>query len=189
MFGKVSRLLLGVSLLAVLAGCNKTESAAALETTPAVETAAVEDPSRAPSVVQGVCPQVFLLDGTSAYRKYAKGGATDDPKQITYQGSLADTTRQCILSNDQMVITVVAQGRVLAGPAGGPGTINLPIRVAVNDGKSTLYSELVQLPVEIPAGGTNQFVFTQANVTIPAGSAADAKIYVGFDEGPPKKKK
>ncbi|APG90296.1 hypothetical protein SAMCFNEI73_Ch0976 [Sinorhizobium americanum] len=41
----------------------------------------------------------------------------------------------------------------------------------------------------MPPGSTNtQFVFTKANVTLPAGAGADAKIFVGFDEGPQKAK-
>ncbi len=63
--------------------------------------------------------------------------------------------------------------------------MTLPIRVAATDGEKTLYSELTQYPVEVPAGSaTTQFVFTKADVTLPAGAGAEAKVFVGFDEGP-----
>ena len=56
-----------------------------------------------------------------------------------------------------------------------------PIRVAATDGKTTLYSELVQHTVNTDAG---QFVFTKGDVALPGGSGGFTKVYVGFDEGP-----
>ncbi|MDK1384629.1 hypothetical protein ILFOPFJJ_02228 [Ensifer psoraleae] len=177
MFGKISRRLLAVSLLAVLAGCNQTQTGGAIESGGSAAAAT-------PAVIQAACPQVTLRDGTSSYRTYAKG-AKDDPTKIVYQASLADTTRQCVQSADALKVTVVVQGRVAAGPAGGPGKLTMPIRVAATDGEKTLYSELTQHPVEIPQGSAStQFVFTKADVTLPAGAGAEAKIFVGFDEGP-----
>lgn len=177
MFGKVSRRVLAVSLLAALAGCNKTQTGGAIESGGSASAAT-------PAVIQAACPQVTLRDGTSSSRTYAKG-AKDDPTKVVYQASLADTTRQCVQSEDALKVTVVVQGRVAAGPAGGPGKVTLPIRVAATDGEKTLYSELTQFPVEIPQGSAStQFVFTKADVTIPAGAGAEAKVFVGFDEGP-----
>ena len=155
MFGKISSRLLGISLLALVAGCNKTDTGGAID-------AGGSATAPTPAVIQGACPQVYLLDGTAVYRTYAKG-AKDDPTKIVYQASLADTTRQCVQNESQLVMTVVVQGRVIAGPAsgGGAGTVNLPIRVAATDGKNTLYSELTQYPVEIPAGvGTTCLLYT-----------------------------
>lgn len=86
-------------------------------------------------------------------------------------------------------MTVVVQGRVVSGPAGGPGKVTMPIRVAATDEDKTLYSELTQHAVEIPATGSAQFVFTKADVTLPAGAGSNVTVYVGFDEGPPAKGK
>ena len=182
MFGKVSSRLFAISLLALAAGCNKTDTGGAID-------AGGSAAAPTPAVIQGTCPQVYLLDGTAAYRTYAKG-AKDDPTQIVFQASLADTTRQCVQSDSQLVMTVVVQGRVVSGPAGGPGTVNLPIRVAATDGEKTLYSELTQFPVEIAAGaGASQFIFTKADIALPGGAGDFAKVYIGFDEGPASGKK
>ncbi|MGQ3280238.1 MAG: hypothetical protein ACT6WE_27360, partial [Shinella sp.] len=105
----------------------------------------------------------------------------DDPQKLLYQVTLADSTRQCVLSENQLVVTVMVQGRVVEGPAGTGGTVNVPIRVAATDEQKTLYSELVQHSVDIGAG---QFIFTQANIALPGGSGGFTKVYVGFDEGP-----
>lgn len=189
-FGMNIRRFLGISLLAIVAGCNQTDKPADLglssDTAAAgTQTAAGQTPG---SVIQGACPQVFLRDGTAVLQRYAKG-AQNDPDQLAYQATLADTTRRCEMSGGQFVMTVMAQGRIVSGKAGSAGSVNVPIRVAVSDGKETLYSELVQFPVTIPAdSGSAQFVFTQSNIALPGGADNFVKVYVGFDEGPPKKK-
>ena len=66
----------------------------------------------------GRLPAGLLLDQEANYRTYAKG-AKDDPQQIVYQASLADSTRQCVQSETQLTMTVVAQVRLVSGPAGG----------------------------------------------------------------------
>ena len=171
----------GLSLLAILAGCNQTDKPADLGITSdpsGAQTATQQQTGTA--VVQGSCPQVYLRDGTSVLRRYAKG-SKDDPQNLSYQVTLADTTRQCVLNENQLVMTVMVQGRVVTGPAGSGGTANVPIRVAATDGKTTLYSELVQYPVNTQAG---QFIFTKGDVALPGGSGGFTKVYVGFDEGP-----
>ncbi|WP_414713992.1 hypothetical protein [Shinella sp.] len=181
MFGMTIRRFLGISLLAVVAGCNQTDKPADMGVTSdpsGAQTAAQQQTQTA--VVQGSCPQVYLRDGTAVLRRYAKG-AKDDPQKLLYQMTLADTTRRCVLNESQLVMTVMVQGRVVTGPAGSGGTVNVPIRVAASDGSTTLYSELVQYPVNTEAG---QFIFTKGEVAIPGGSGGFTKVYVGFDEGP-----
>lgn len=184
------RRFLGISLLAVAAGCSQTDKPADLGVTSdpsGVQTAHQQQTQVA--VVQGSCPQVFLRDGTSVLQRYGKG-AKDDPQNLAYQVTLADTTRQCVLNESQLVMTVMVQGRIVVGPAGASGTVNVPIRVSVMDGPTAHYSELVQFPVTIPADGTaGQFIFTQSNVAIPGGSGGFTKAYVGFEDGPVKKKR
>lgn len=175
--------LAGLSLLAVLAGCSQTDKGADLGVSS--DAAAGGQPAATQSaVIQGGCPQVYLRDGTAVYRKYAKG-AKDDPDKLLFQATLADTTRRCVLNENQLVVTVMAQGRIVTGPAGTPGTVTMPIRVAASDGNQTLYSQLVQFEATIPAdSGTGQFLFTHANIPLPGGSGNFSKLYMGFDEGP-----
>ena len=180
------RRFLGISLLAVVAGCNQTDKPAdlGLSSDTAGTQASATAQQTQPAVVQGSCPQVFLRDGTAVLRRYAKGGK-DDPSKLLYQVTLADSTRQCVLNENQLVMTIMVQGRIVTGPAGAAsGTVNVPIRVAASDGSNTLYTDLVQFPVTIPSDGTAQFVFTKNNVAIPGGSGGFVRAYVGFDEGP-----
>ncbi|QRM54581.1 hypothetical protein [Sinorhizobium sp. BG8] len=177
-----SRRLAGLALLAALAGCSQTDKTDPLGTADnsAQKTAAAEQ--QAP-VIQGACPQLYLRDGTAVHVAYAKG-AKNDPKQVLYQATLANTTRQCRLNEDQLTMTVMVQGRVVVGPAGKAGPVTLPIRVAAADEDKTLYSELRKLTVDVPEDGAAQFVFTDDQVAIPGGAGTFTKVYVGFDEGP-----
>lgn len=164
----------------ILAGCNSTETANTLDIT------AQQNASATPAIIQGKCPRVSLRDGTAFYRAYTRGG-DGDPAKITYQASLSDVTRSCTTSGEELVVNVVAAGRLVAGPQGSAGNVNLPIRVAVVDKltRNVLYSELTQTPVVL--SGTNltaQFVFADPNVRIPAGAGGETEVFVGFDTGP-----
>ncbi|MBD9371321.1 hypothetical protein IB238_01535 [Rhizobium sp. ARZ01] len=183
MIGTTGRRLIGISLLAIVAGCNQTEKGADLGVSSGE--GQQQAASQQAAVIQGACPQVFLREGTAVHRAYAKG-AKDDPQKVLYQATLSATTRQCVQTADSLKVTVMVQGRIVSGPAGAPGAVNLPIRVAATDGENTLYSNLSKFGVTIPPEGTAQYVFTDANVVIPGGAGSYAKIYVGFDEGPYK---
>jgi hypothetical protein len=171
-----------LSLAAMLAGCSSTDSGSGgILGGSGQQTAAL---APAPAAVQGTCPLVSLRDGTSFFRTYERGGE-DDASRVIHQASLAETTRQCALSGEEMTISVTAAGRVAAGPRGGPGNIDMPVRVAVLDGDTVLYSQLTRYQATIPQGGaTTQFVFNDPNVRIPASAASRVRVFVGFDEGP-----
>ena len=165
----------------LIAGCTSADPRAVLN--PGGDQPKV-DPVTNSEVVQGACPQVSLREGTAYYRTYAKGG-DGDPTKVINQASISDTTRQCRLSGDQIIVTVAVSGRVVTGPAGKSGTVEVPVRVAVVEGDNVLYSELQKYPVTIVEGmPAEQFIYTNAGVTFPATASRTAKLYVGFDPGP-----
>ncbi|WAX94676.1 hypothetical protein N7E70_023935 [Aminobacter sp. NyZ550] len=134
------------------------------------------------------CPNVTLRDGTAFFNSYAKGGQ-DDATKLVHQSAITDVTRSCTRADGQMTIKVGVAGKVVVGPAGGAGTVNMPIRIAVIRGEEVLYSQLHKNVVQVSDPSTaTQFVFTDANVVIPVPTARDIQIYAGFDEGPAKKK-
>ena len=90
----------------------------------------------------------------------------------------------------------MAQGRIIVGPAGKPGSFNLPVRVSVTETsqvtqqESQIYSQFVRYPVSVtPDAPSSQFLFQKTDVTIPAGSAQNAKVYLSFETGPEAKAK
>lgn len=167
-----------LAALLVLSGCNSTETANTLDVAGAAEQAA--------PIVQGKCPRVSFREGTTFYRAYTRKGE-GDPSKITYQSSLAEANRSCTLSGDQLTVNVFAAGRLLAGPQGKAGDIELPIRVVVLDKKtqSVLYSQLSTQVVPLTGPNlTAQFVFNDPNVVIPVGAGGETEVFVGFDSGP-----
>ncbi|WP_209888841.1 hypothetical protein [Rhizobium leguminosarum] len=209
--GKVSRLIVSASLLALLAGCDTlgtggdSKSAPPAQpngtaqimplapanpssNNPSIGTATTAQGAVAP-VVQGACPQIFMRDQDAIFRTYAKG-KKDDPQQIVFQASFGDYTRQCTLSDTNLTMTVVAQLRLITGPAGAPGPVTLPIRLTIVDGETVLYSEVTKFPTEIPAGAPGtQVIFRKDGIKMPVGSGALVRVNIGFDTQPAKTKK
>ncbi|MEW7008874.1 hypothetical protein [Lentilitoribacter sp. EG35] len=167
-----------LSVFLILSGCKSTEPANTLDVANTAEQTA--------PIIQGSCPRVSFREGTTYYRAYTRKGE-GDPSKITYQSSLADATRSCTISGGQLNVSVFAAGRLLAGPQGKAGEVQLPIRVVVVDKKtkSVLYSELsTQVVSLIGPNLTAQFVFNDPNVIIPAGAGGETEVFIGFDSGP-----
>jgi hypothetical protein len=76
-----------------------------------------------------VCPEVLILEGTAASQTYA--GSPPSSANLRHQYSLTDTARECTLDGDQLAIKIGVAGKVLLGPAGSPGSFNVPVRMAV----------------------------------------------------------
>lgn len=132
------------------------------------------------------CPNVVLRDGTAFFNSYAKGGQ-DDPAKLLNQSAITDVTRSCTRADGTMTIKVGVAGKVVVGPAGSAGTVNMPIRIAVVRNGEVLYSQLHKNVVQVADASTaTQFVFTVPNVAIPVPTARDVQIFAGFDEGPQK---
>ncbi|MCP9231602.1 hypothetical protein NMG46_15265 [Mesorhizobium sp. LMG 17147] len=170
------------------------------------------DPKVLSSQLQAYCPKVTLRDGTAFFNTYAKSGpkpkkktdvpaeeaaqpATDaagvdqpdDSAKIIYQASITDVTRDCSRANGSLSMKIAVAGKVVPGPMFTPGTITMPIRIAVMHGTEVLYSQLHSYQVQVtdPSSAT-QFVFTDSNVVVPEPTAKDYQAYAGYDEGAPR---
>ncbi len=140
----------------------------------------------------GYCPPVHILPGTESLVIYEKGH-DGDAAFVRTQGSIADTAREChALDASTLSIKLGIGGRILAGPKGGAGTVTMPIRIAVarQHDNSVLFSKAFPVTVNLTApdfGADYSQVFDQVQVTI-GPDDRDLVVYVGFDEGTPKKK-
>jgi hypothetical protein len=134
-----------------------------------------------------VCPEIQILDGTSADRLYAPGDEQSNAT-VRYQFSIDDVARDCQVSAGQVAMKVGVAGRVLLGPAGSPGDYPAPIRVAivnVSDG-SPVVSKLYQVPTGVADGQTEApFTLVTDPLSVPAIDhfAQNYTIKVGFDSG------
>lgn len=133
------------------------------------------------------CPGVEVRNGAATLAITAPGTEAG-PMTTRYQATIGETARECVPLGGAMTIKVGVQGRVLLGPAGEPGEVDIPLRiVVVQEGVNpkTIVSKLYRIPVQVPAGSTS-VPYTQVadDLTFPMPPPAvfDAYVvYVGFD--------
>ena len=169
-----------------------------------------QDPKVLASQLQAYCPRVMVRDGTAFFNTYSKDvqkpksrkkadaaedqAATDpaatppdNSDKIIYQASISDVTRDCVRANGQLTMKIAVAGKIVPGPKFSPGTITMPIRVAVMHGTDVLYSQIHPYQVQVTDSSVaTQFVFTDSNVVVPEPTAQDYQAYAGYDENAPK---
>jgi hypothetical protein len=138
------------------------------------------------SVLRAYCPHLQLRSGTAFYTAY-KNRAEQTAKNVIYQASIDEVTRSCVYNADgSATMTVAAAGKVVTGPAGSAGTINLPIRVAVLRSGEVVASTLHKYAVAVTdTSGATQFIYNDPTVVIPGPVDRSLQVFVGFDRGPP----
>lgn len=136
------------------------------------------------------CPDTAVRTGAATLIVGKTTGQTEpSPLDVRYQGSVVRIDRQCNVVAGTMHIKVGVEGRIITGPAGGPGSLNVPLRVAVvHDGVNpvTIATQLAQIPVTIdqtlePVTFTHIYPDISFPLPHPLGRMNNYKIYVGFD--------
>lgn len=132
------------------------------------------------------CPQVTVRAGASTYAV----GATGKPavgNEVRFQASITKMARECLRNGGDITARIGIQGRVIAGPAGAPATVEVPLRVAVvhgGVGEKVIASKAYRTTVTMSEGGSVPFTFVAEDLTYPMPSAAVADsyiFYIGFD--------
>lgn len=132
------------------------------------------------------CPQVTVRAGASTYGV----GATGKPavgNDVRFQATITKMARECVRNGGEITARIGIQGRVIAGPAGAPATVEVPLRVAVVQGgvgEKVMASKAYRTTVEMSEGGSVPFTFVAEDLSYPVPSAAVADsyvFYVGFD--------
>lgn len=131
------------------------------------------------------CPPVDVRQGASTLT-VPPGSA--DAFSLRYQGTIGEMARECRVTGGIMRIKVGVQGRVLVGPAGGGGQLEVPMRYAVvKEGPEpkTVVSKFYKVAVTIPDGQPNvAFTHVDDDVAFPLPPDNDLAayvVYVGFD--------
>ena len=196
-----------VAAVLLLAACGSTGnyfsgSALDLFSSSSKATAANAAAPAAPEVDTDIeCPPVKIRNGAASLTiGMNPKEAEPSPLQVRYQGSIVRTARECHVAGGVMSMKVGVEGRIITGPAGGPGNVEVPVRIAVvQDGVSpkTIMSNFGKETVTL-TGETDRANFVRVDDTIsfplprPAGLIDSYVVYVGFDPAslapPPKKK-
>ncbi len=131
------------------------------------------------------CPQVVAWPHDRLLTVY-EPGHNGDSLSIVHRGEITKLARECQLYSDRVVVKYGFAGRVLLGPKGQAGVVNLPIRVHVAGAdKKVLANDAVKLTATIPAGNPVGYFSMVKEISFPVvvGSRPeDYKIFVAFDK-------
>lgn len=157
--------------------------------------AKVLDPADFQPASAVICPPVSIRPGTEQMTvtasNYKPDPLTNAGPPIVTLASIEKTARECNkLPDGNVSIKVGVIGRVVAGPAGRAGAVQVPLRIAVLQGSDKIVSSnLYKISVTL-AEPTLSSAFSKVDNTISlpiAPGNSDYRILVGFDEGPAKK--
>jgi hypothetical protein len=133
------------------------------------------------------CPALDIRQGASTLIVNAPAA---EPSALTvrYQTSFTRAARECAVVGRSMTMKVGIQGRVIVGPAGGPGKLDVPLRIAVvheSAEPKTIMTKLQRIPVVVGDGQTNvPFTHIEEALTFPLpprGTLESYIVYIGFD--------
>ncbi len=134
------------------------------------------------------CPGVDIRPGASTLT-IPPGGGDSSALTLRYQGTIGQMARACsVVGGTTMRMKVGVQGRIILGPAGGPGKLELPLRYAVvHEGPEpkTIVTKFYKVAVTVPdAQPSVPFMHIDEDITFPMPKDNDLDfyvVYVGFD--------
>lgn len=146
---------------------------------------------KAPQAVAGAsadleCPYIQIREGASTL--VVNGAGDNNAMALKYQGTFVRAARQCSVAAGQMIMKIGVEGRIILGPQGAPGQLNVPLRIAIVDEKpsssKTIATKLILVPVMIASVADNpDFAHVEdLSFPLPASDELDNYIvYIGFD--------
>jgi hypothetical protein len=137
------------------------------------------------------CPFIDIRQGASTMVvPPPPPDGSNEAMTLKYQGSFVRAARECSVVNGQMVMKVGIQGRVIVGPAGGPGRVDVPLRIAVVDapssGTKVVTTKFIQIPVDVTNNDGASFSHIEEGLTFPlptpTSELGNYVVYIGFDQ-------
>lgn len=138
--------------------------------------------------IAGGCPRfnVWTRDGNVTIYEQ---GRTGDGLAVLHRGEITKTARECRLEGNRLTIKYGFSGKVLLGPRGKSGNVQLPLTVFVTDAKrERVAQDVVRIDVPValdkPIGYFSSV--REVTVTLPEGSRpGEYEVFVGFDRNIP----
>ena len=175
------------------ASAGATGSAVATNNSPSARSAAGAFSTKLAQAAQSVpadvnCPAAEVRRGAATLTVGPTGERT--AMTLKYQASFVRLARECALVDGNMVMKVGIEGRIVLGPAGSPGPVNVPLRFAVvqetpSGGMRPVATKFINVPVEVGATGNTPFVYVEQALSFPLPNPTTALddyiLYVGFD--------
>lgn len=132
------------------------------------------------------CPPVAIRPGAATYA-VAAPGKQPVGNDVRFQATIGRTARECVKTGDQITARIGIQGRIIAGPAGAPTSIEIPLRIAVVQGgvgEKVIATKAYHTTVAMSETGSEPFTLVAEDLVypVPLGGSADSYVfYIGFD--------
>jgi hypothetical protein len=132
------------------------------------------------------CPVVKIRAGASTYA-VALPGKQPVGSDLRYQATITRTARDCRRSSGQIIARLGIQGRVIAGPAGSPAAVEIPLRVAVvRSGihEQVMATKVYRTTVSMTEDASVPFSLVGEDLaySMPPGATSESYVlYIGFD--------
>jgi hypothetical protein len=132
------------------------------------------------------CPPVSIRAGASTFAVAAPGKQAVG-NDVRYQATITRTARDCTRTGGEITARVGIQGRVIAGPAGAPSSVEVPMRIAVVQGGVTekvIATKAYRTTVSMSEDSSVPFTLVADDLVypVPVGATGDSYIfYIGFD--------
>jgi hypothetical protein len=132
------------------------------------------------------CPVVKIRAGASTYA-VAAPGKQPVGSDLRYQATVTRTARDCRRSGGQIIARIGIQGRVIAGPAGSPATVEIPLRVAVVQvgvQEKMIATKVYRTTVSMTEDSSTPFSLVGEDLaySMPSGATSESYVfYIGFD--------
>jgi hypothetical protein len=194
----IRRTVLAAALLA--AGCGPLVSSASAQSLtdrfkslfggkseePAKDAAPATPAAPSENLVAESCPPVSIRAGASTYAVAAPGKEATG-NDVRFQVTITKTARDCRVNGGDIVARIGIQGRVIAGPAGAPASVEVPMRIAVVQGGVTekvIATRAYRTTVAMAEDESVPFTLVADDLAYPLTPSATGGsyiFYIGFD--------
>lgn len=136
----------------------------------------------------GGCPR-FSIWSRDGQVTIFETGRVGDGLAVVHRAEITKTARECRQDGNRITVKYGFSGKVLLGPRGKSGNVQLPLAVFVTDAKRERVSN-EKVRIDVPVALENPIGYfssvKEVTFTIPVGSRpGEFEVYVGFERGIP----
>ena len=138
--------------------------------------------------VAGGCPRFTAFSRDNNLTIY-EAGRIGDALGVVHRGEITKTARECSVANGRVTVKYGFSGRILLGPKGKTGNVQLPLTVFVTDAKKERVAN-DRLKIDVPVALDKPIGYfstvREVTFTLPEGSRpGEFEVFVGFERNVP----
>lgn len=138
--------------------------------------------------IAGGCPR-FSVWGREGQVTIYEPGRIGDGLGVVHRGEITKTARECRQEGNRVTVKYGFSGKVLLGPRGKTGNVQLPLQVFVADARrEKVVTDKVRIDVPVALDNPIGYFSSVKEVTftVPEGARpGEFEVFVGFERGLP----